>query len=1065
MKKIKPALFEAVLFAGVLSVAPAVADVVTNRWTGTDGASWGTDGNWSLNHVPTGDEYVIFPDTGSSYSINVDGDYEVGCFYVDYKTTAGAVDFTLTGSGRIDSRGMPNASGAGFETHYVRTNRRLVLESGVTLDFRSQGSTAEHVMLYNGLVIKAGATFLLDSIHLHWNGAYVNLEGGRLEVGGYTSYRLNHTIRLEEGSYYSSAQILDASDAETPSLNIVQNGGYATVRRVALSEWSSLTINGGTFNWRDLPEIADGTTLTFNGGTNTFAVAVTDGALARRFLVGNTNTAITVIATGNEALLIDEDCTIKVPLTVGGGLYFTNAVEVTATKEVRLKSIVTASRAAEPHLHFPVVTFVGGFPFQSDSTAPDGSAVSRSFYIEGPTTFRTLADITTRPGRSVYPYFAGDITIDTRDPDDSATVHTIQMDVGVNEDAALAVEGGGTFRLSQTYANIHTPFRKVEVKDGSTLTVLNMTGTTDGPLHTGEFTLGAASTLNLTLSTNSTVYAAEWSVSPTAAINVTVPDTFTTGGKAFLIDRGSNEIPNLDGQISLLGSTDGCTLARSGSNYIAFKKTVTEPDGTYPYEWTGAGSAANWCLVKNWHCGTYPAENLTHVFGAADSVTTPIAEGKLYRSARNDYNGSTIGRLIFRDTALASFTISGTQFTYGARGMSGGSDSSVYSLSPFPQYVAQTSMRSTDSLSFAARADGPIVVSSTLTETGQNRVMYVCGDVRLDGNINKEWAILQLVSANTGNMPQTRLAVMGGTMTITNQTANFTVLNAGFHVAQGATLTFKNGTASSQYRWTRSPQRIEVDGTLDIQAPFYGGVRHVYGGEGTLKIASLKPYSAESSVILTDALTVEVPAEWPTVAATGADTPLRLAARSGRPVISAASGWRYGPAEGVETTTAAADRAAYIHAGATLAVEPGGGTATFADPVDGPGTLEITNGTLKAPGGISSETRIAVAADGAFEWDGTMDFAGLSVAEGGTLVCAASDALTVGDDVSLAGVKLQVASGMQVGVHWKRVLAAKSISGEPVLPYSNWESRVVALDDGTEALEVRVRYGSRLIVR
>ena len=88
---------------------PCAADVVTNRWIGAEGAAWGTGSNWSENHVPNGDEYVIFPDRDGSYSINVDGDYEVGCFYVDYRKLANGdydvngnltsrVDFTLTGA-------------------------------------------------------------------------------------------------------------------------------------------------------------------------------------------------------------------------------------------------------------------------------------------------------------------------------------------------------------------------------------------------------------------------------------------------------------------------------------------------------------------------------------------------------------------------------------------------------------------------------------------------------------------------------------------------------------------------------------------------------------------------------------------------------------------------------------------------------------------------------------------------------------------------------------------------------------------------------------------------------
>jgi len=48
---------------------------------------------------------------------------------------------------------------------------------------------------------------------------------------------------------------------------------------------------------------------------------------------------------------------------------------------------------------------------------------------------------------------------------------------------------------------------------------------------------------------------------------------------------------------------------------------------------------------------------------------------------------------------------------------------------------------------------------------------------------------------------------------------------------------------------------------------------------------------------------------------------------------------------------------------------------------------------------------------------------------------------------------------------WKRILVAKSISGMLTLPRSNMEARVVPLTDGAEALEVRVIYGTTVIVR
>ena len=760
----------------------------------------------------------------------------------------------------------------------------------------------------------------------------------------------------------------------------------------------------------------------------------------------------------NNNVLIDRNCTITAPLEIlGGSLCLSNVTALAGTKPLLLKRFVNSSAEdVKPTLRFPTLVFNGDPPFRSANV--------REFYMEGPTTFRTLANISGREGRTVYPYIMGDITIDTRDWDDSFVSRNIQVDLAPYEDATLTVKGGGTVTLVQQYANFHTPFRRVTVEEGTTLTLLTVTSSagTDGTLHTEELVLGPHATLNVTLVLKSLAYVSKLSIDPTATINVTVPDPFT-GGKAFLIDTGSNAIPDLSGQINLVGNTTGCMVVRAGGNYVVVNKTVTEPDGTYPYEWTGGGgaSANGWGTAANWYCNTIPEEKLTHVFGAADAVTTAKAESKLSRPTVPDYKGSTIGQIVFRNTAVASFTITGTQFTYNCRATDGGANSDILSNSALPQYIDQSSIRSTDSLSFSARGDGPLVISSTFTGNA-NRTMYVCGDVRLDGASDKAWPNLMLVD-KSATLPQTCLTVLNGTMTFGNQTSALNIGNAGFRVAKGATLAFPKGSSSARYCWGRQPQRIVVDGVLDIEAPFFGGRNQVYGGEGTLKISQPWPSTATSRVNLADTLTLDSSALWATVRSDSVDTPLLLGASSGRPVIHAANGWTYGPAEGVDVLPSA-DRAAYIRAGATLAVEPGGGVATFADPVAGLGTLEITNGTLRVTGGIAPETSLAVAANASFTWDADTEVAGLSVAPGGTLAFVGG-VLAVADDVSFAGVTLQDAgNALAGGSGWHRVLVAKSLTGEPVMPPS-WEARLVPLDGGRVALELHDVRGTCIIFR
>ena len=1042
------------LLAGTLAMFGAAADVVTNSWVGADGGKWSVAANWSANHVPDGNEYVIFPDTGSSYSVEVDGDYEIGCFYVDYRRKvngdydmSGAnttvVDFTLTGTGKV------TATGNNTSQHCVRINRRLVMD-GPTLDLTARSIV---LLIYNGMVVKAGSACYLTFLTLHWNNTYLNVDGGFVNVSSRLQYRRSGSaIRVSDGGFLSAASLVTAGDAADPKLAVTVNGGLMTIGTTTIVSGCSLTFNGGEYKFRGETTIDDDVPIAFNGGTNSFYEPLTDPTLFRRFLIENTNTVVRAMKGSSDAVLPTESCTISAPLEIpGGGLRFTNAIEIAGSQPLMTRIFYNYIRtdnnvqSDSPTIRFPTLVFGDAFPF----TSGDG----RALYVEGPTTFRSTGNWTARPGRTSYPVVSGPITIDTRDWYDESVTHTVTYALGTYADASLVVTGGGTVNLvQQRVVNAH-PFNSVTVEANTTLNLTNTTDSTDTPLTTDSFTLGPNATLNVAIggygSNTNALYAAKWNVDPTARINVIVPSTFAGGAVPVLVDTGSNDMADLSDRITVSGASAGGSLVRAGGSLVFVRKVVTAADGTYPYEWTGAGSSAKWTVAANWYGGVAPPEHQVCVFGAMDSVTASSFD-------KFTPAGSTTGSILFRDTATSSFTISGPTLTYSDQ------NASVVSYSALPQYIANIS-RSTGNITFTAGGVGPLVFAGGFASKAENKFMNIYGDVRTTAS-NAQWPVLKLAGLRSVKPWMTRLFVAGGDLTFTNQIYTLTTADASLRVAAGAKLTFKNGTASSKYQWTAKPARIVLDGTLDLQAPFVGGADQSYGGEGTLKISSLKPSTAASRVTLSDALTVEAPAAWPTVDADGAETPLTLGASSGRPVIRVANGWTYGPAAGTTTATVPADRAAYIRAGATLAVEPGGGVATFADPVAGPGTLEITNGMLRTTGGIAPETALAVAANAEFTWDADTEIAALAVEPDGTLAFAGG-VLTVADDVSLAGVKLQDTGNVLAGGSgWHRVIVAKSVSGEPVMPPS-WEVRLVSLADGLVALELHDVRGTTIIFR
>ena len=392
-----------------------------------------------------------------------------------------------------------------------------------------------------------------------------------------------------------------------------------------------------------------------------------------------------------------------------------------------------------PTIRFPTLVFGDAFPF----TSGDG----RALYVEGPTTFRSTGNWTTRPGRTSYPVVSGPITIDTRDWYDESVTHTVTYALGTYADASLVVTGGGT---EQKAVNSR-PFNSVTVEANTTLNLTNTTDYTDTPLTTDSFTLGPNATLNVAIggygSNTNALYAAKWNVDPTARINVIVPSTFAGGAVPVLVDTGSNNMADLADRITVSGASAGGSLVRAGGSLVFVRKVVTTADGTYPYEWTGAGSSAKWTVAANWYGGVAPPEHQVCVFGAMDSVTASLFD-------KFTPAGSTTGSILFRDTATSSFTISGPTLTYSDQ------NASVVSYSALPQYIANTS-RATGNITFAARGVGPLVFAGGFASKAENKVMNIYGDVRTTAS-NAQWPVLKLAGLRSVKPWMTRLFVAGG---------------------------------------------------------------------------------------------------------------------------------------------------------------------------------------------------------------------------------------------------------------------------------------------------------------
>jgi hypothetical protein len=258
----------------------------------------------------------------------------------------------------------------------------------------------------------------------------------------------------------------------------------------------------------------------------------------------------------------------------------------------------------------------------------------------------------------------------------------------------------------------------------------------------------------------------------------------------------------------------------------------------------------------------------------------------------------------------------------------------------------------------------------------------------------------------------------------------------------------------------------KVDGTLNLNLPFRGGADQAYEGSGTMNIQSIVPHTRESRVSFCGNLTVNLPAAWPTVTSDAPDKPFALKAY-GTPLIRTAGDWTYGAAEGVESQVSAAKRAAQISKGAVLTVDPSGGAVTFNDPLSGRGTLAITNGVLRIPGGTVYAPGIEVRAGAVFECGAPLALRSLVCAEGATVKFTSFAPISFLERVDLSAINAEWADGAfgSGGKEWRTLFVSKvGFTGELASVTAGNHTRIIETADGFE-YQIRPKFGMTVTFR
>ena len=1067
-RQVKARAFMATL-AFCLSSSAFGDNPAANRWQAVDGdynGSWGDARHWSLGHIPTTGEFAYFdawtlegkPNRWIEYTVSIDADYDADLLWLGINGTYSLEGVTFAGSGKLTFTGTSYDSGNSLSQNYFGRYLRGLTIDGPSIECRESG-----ILANCPLVVKNGGRLKLPSYYLWNNESSLRIESrSSMEVDrnigyGYTPDNDTYSIMVYTDAVLRVGTQLGEGDSR-----------YATRR-------FNMKIDGGSVSMEKLNFSRGTETLDFVSGELTLGDMVLAAGAAlhvgedTRFVLNHVPTVgsdeLVTIDGGEVEFNFDVNCdgdTFITRLLSNPKVRSLSFRIVCKTGPEPIKSVVPISTlqfrnldngSNQQNIDLDEIMFQGG------ATYPFYWFGNRQNNIYGPTRVSALSDMT-HSGCNAYLYCYGPMTIDT-----SVAKVYLRGVVSGNGSLELTVTGGGTARIDPAYT--YNVIDTLVVTAGTTLELGDCYLGTQGNnyewmrLATDTFSLGAGAVLRFNAQAQS-VSAANWSIDGTARIVVAAPTSFTYGAFPILHDLESKSLPDaLLAQIEVTGNEQGLWQLRNEFGQISLCRDY--PEGTYAgkeWEWKG-GDGNLFTNVSNW-VKSNPPEYMDqtdgpHYFGAATSRRI-YALGKMRRSSVPDFEGAAINGWTFLDNATGSY------FLYG--GVQHNLNKSIQNFSALPQVIGISLRWWTPEL--YAQGFGPIVISSdnglggnnaNFNRADANGGLYIKGDVRF-GIVFAQPKLSAFFDSQYPAIMSSFTVIPGGDFTFMKQNANIGLSKHGmFRVAENATLTFASDSAAFYCLATCAPASF-INGTMNINVPFYGGVNQGYRGKGTLNIASTRSGTASSRVEFGGALTVR-PASWSTVTADNAAAAVAISVR-GRPTLKVSDGWTYGPASGVSTTTTADERALRVEAGSVLTVDPAGGTAVFSEMLAGEGRLAVTNGSVRLDGGLAAETTLVIGEDGFYEVSGTQALGGSIEGAGGRLVFALPATLGVGGDADFGGMTVDIA-GAGASSGWQTLVECSgNVAGSPAVPVG-WKSRVIERD-GKNLLQVKA-LGTLLLLR
>lgn len=1053
--------FMLVLSAVAFNVLMSAAALTEREWIGPDGGSWANPKNWQGHVIPGADE-----------GVNLKG----GTIVLDSDVTVFRVVFS---GGNKDKQYRTKIVGNGFKivTKSYDYNSIVWPYHHATLDnvvITSQNSATKlsGFNVYGNLSVENNSSLSFEKVksiydqnkYLGYPAGLVTFNGGEHYIKELDAEGEGAKVVINNGSF----PIVSGSWFHSKDGGVFEfNGGYLTAP-ISVSTFGRLTMNGGVWEPRCMPYIREDSVFSAVGGKIKFSsfesnVVQNEGtaprlisAIGKNVILESPNHDIGAVSNSTlnvSSTLIITNAQFKTQqesVIKGGGNIYANRFRIIDSNSFEKGNITVFED--NPSLYLKTDVYFG--LDRACLIFSDGVKMGSMGNWKFPT------------GKNGKVYFGGEFKIDTSDIYGATAHSVICSNMCARHNASVMVTGGGTALLHFANEGRLTEFSV----DANTAVALNSFARADC------LKLGVGASLKLTAGL-SALEVGECAFAENATIQVEVPAGIKDVQPILVPVSASVNFSDYMSRVQLVGLGADTVQLQCINGCIV---VVSSLAGSHDYEfmWTGSANDGMWNTESNWN--NFPVKWKALYFSGTNHISEIITNisGTIMHNGLHFVDG--LSPFVLKSNANP-FELSSKEYGKFSAGISSMADCPVtidgdviiHSNNNNPCYT----------LALVSLGRSYIHLKRKISRVSNNMEFLIrpMGDIRFEGEV---LCSNVMFSATSDDRRYSAVTVLNGAkMDVRTQCSNL-VEKGVFRVNEGGQLSI----SGARYRWmVENDFPHEIDGIMTVTAPIASVGRQTYCGGGVLNIGSvISDAEGTGELQLAGNIEFRQNASWATVTSIAPNNPITLSVVDS-PVIKAVSDWSYGP-DSVQTDTTESDRALKIAKNGQLCVDSASHTVTFADPVQGDGSLKIVGGIVKflsaenyLYGGLNvdsgyayicgrfdSSTPFLVGANGKAVLSGTQNFA--SVSGDGVISFTAADnaqgaLLSVAGTADLTGLSFEfdtVLKSMLENGSIDLVEANEIVLGEEFADKFRFN---IVSENGIQVLKVRKKMGTVVIMR